>query len=271
MSRHLHTRITQPLAAACLALACGSAAAIVGGTPTSDFGVVSSGVQVLPNWVLTARHVGLGVGDVYSNGFGSAVIAARYNAGSGAFPQDDLALLRLATPIAAPALSLVSDALAAGSGYALDATFTTGANQQPRGYGFGLVREFQPNYETNGPTPSVPVNWLVTYDNAFGAPYVEGGDSGGGLFAGHVTGLTSGAPLWGITSVAITGTGGQGQDLHASGFVQLASYRGWLDTTLANDLADAQALNWTQLSPVPEPATGLLMGLGLCWFARRRR
>ncbi|MFX8305047.1 PEP-CTERM sorting domain-containing protein [Acinetobacter baumannii] len=30
-------------------------------------------------------------------------------------------------------------------------------------------------------------------------------------------------------------------------------------------------MNWTQLSPVPEPATGLLMGLGLCWFARRRR
>lgn len=255
------------------ALAALPAAALVGGTATTEFGQVANGVQVLPNWVITARHVGLGIGDTFSNGYGSATIAARYDAATGAFPLDDLALLRLNTPIAAPSLNLVANTLQAGGNHAIDATLTTGLNQVPRGYGFSQVREFWPQVDPDDAGPLAPVNahLLVVYTDGFGPPYVQGGDSGGGLFLGHVSSLAAGAPLWGIASAYIADEDANGNDLHPrSGYVQLASYRPWLDATLAADLADGQTLNWVTTA-VPEPGTGLLLCLGLAALRRRRR
>lgn len=57
---------------------------LANGTQTIGCGRVDSGVQVTDNWVITARHVGCGVGGVHSNGCSSSTIAARYNQGSGA-------------------------------------------------------------------------------------------------------------------------------------------------------------------------------------------
>lgn len=240
------------------------AGAIVGGTPTTAFGQVASGVQIAPNWVLTARHVGLHTGGTFANGYGSSLIAARYEAGSGTQLSDDLALLRLATPIAAPQLTLNASLLAPGEGYDIAGTIVTGANQVPRGYGFTSIRAVWDlaDVDDAGPGGPVAVNYLVT---GLGLPYVEGGDSGGALFVGRVT--TATAPLWGITSARID-EGSQ----HGSAFVQLASYRAWIDATLLADPADGQLALWVATS-VPEvrPAALLALGLlGLAWLRRRR-
>ena len=254
-------------------LAAPPASALVGGTATTEFGQVARGVQVLPNWVITARHLGFATGASFSNGYGSATIAQRYDAATGNFPLDDLALLRLDTPIAAPSLSLVADALMAGGGYAFDATLTTGLNQAPRGYGFSQVREFfsMVDPDNGGPLAPVRANLLVTYTSGYGTPYVQGGDSGGGLFLGHVASLAGGAPLWGIASASIADKDANGNNVNPrSGYVQLANYRSWLDATLATDATDSQALTWVTTA-VPEPATGLLLALGLGVMAWRRR
>jgi len=250
----------------------GSAQAIVGGTSTSAFGQVSNGVQIAPNWVVTARHVGLGVGSTFSNGFGSSPVAARYDFGGGAFPLNDLALVRLSNSINAPVLNLNANALGAGSGYDIAATIVTGRNQVPRGYAWSSVREFMPTYDEDdaGPKPTLAVNWLVAYLDGFGAPYVQGGDSGGALFLGHLDHADANSLLWGIASAQIYDEDANKQPInYRSGFVQLASYRSWIDGTMSADLADGQLASW-MISSVPEPAPQALLALGLLALAWRR-
>ena len=96
-----------------------------------------------------------------------------------------------------------------------------------------------------------PVRWLLAYNAGNTAPYVQGGDSGGGRFWGHVNDST-GSLLMGITSAQITYDGGG----FGSGFVQLAAYRSWITATMDKDLADAQGARWA--SAVPEPGTWAL-------------
>jgi len=47
---------------------------------------------------------------------------------------------------------------------------------------------------------------------------------------------------------------------HGSAFIQLAYYRSWIDSTMANDLTDSQTANW--ISAVPEPSSWVMFLAG---------
>ena len=264
------------VAAAALALAavCSPAWAIVGGTNTTEFKVVGDGVQFAPNWVLTAGHIGYTPNSTtYSNGWGSSLVDAVYTpSGSGTFPFNDLKLVHLKDAIAgAPVLQLSSTLWTdtafnlASPSLNIDVTIATNSTQSPRGYAFAQLREFATSAKVDiDPSPSVTnlqvgtVNWLATFNNSFTAPYVQGGDSGGGLFLGHVTDSTS--PLLGIASAQLDKFGG-GANAYASAFVSVASYRNWIDAMMVLDDKDMQKAAWTA-TPVPEPATWAMWLVG---------
>ena len=252
------------LTSALLALPC---QAIVGGQPTNGFQAVGVGVQVTPDWVLTARHVALPVGGSYSNGFGSRTVAARYDAGAGAFPANDLALLRLAPAngnVNVPSLAVAGDLFPNGSFVApLPVTITSSKNSAlARGYGFTTVSQFAAQMDPDGPSPLGPVtvNYLVSRDSSV---YVQGGDSGGGLFLGHVTDSRT---LLGLNSSLLSnGNGGFG-----SGFILLAAYRPWIDQTMKDDLFDTQKVAWVSAVPEPLPVGMWLLGGGMLAWRRAR-
>lgn len=243
------------------------AQAITNATPTTDFAAVGRGVQVAPDWVLTVYHYAFGVGDAYSNGYGSWVVAARYDApGSGSFPANDLSLLRLVPDShVAPYLAVNGAAVPDGSFAPVDVTISSAANSGPaRGYGTTTVSEslVMIDPDDTGPLAPVLANWLVSWDAAV---HVEGGDSGGGLFLGHVT---DSSVLLGLSSGLFTD---ENSVPSGSGFVQPAAYRSWIDATMAADPFDTQAVDWVVVS-VPEPAAGLLAAAGLVLlFLRCRR
>lgn len=252
------------------AVAASPASAIVGGTSTSAFGQVATGVQFTDNWVVTARHAVPGVGSVYANGYGSSTVAAVYTLGGGSFPQNDLALLRLSTPIDIPELALSADPWPLGElTPSVAVTIATGHNQTPRGYAWAelsaVVHQIDP--DDDGPLNSVSVNYLLTYDSSYGAPYVESGDSGGALFLGQVTDATS--ALLGVTSAQLNGQNSQGQTVYASAFWQLAPHRDWIDSVMSADNHDTQQALWVS-GVVPEPATLALWSTGLVLLAARR-
>lgn len=246
------------------------AQAISNSTPTTAFAPVGFfGVQVAPDWVLTANHVAAAFFPIgasttaFSNGFGERTVIDRFDApGSTGFPANDLTLLRLAPGAGGNFFQpLASDLFGVGSFPALDVTIVSAANSTlPRAYGHTTVTEFaaQIDPDDGGPLGLVTVNYLLSFDASV---YVQSGDSGGGLYAGHVLD-SAGAPLLGLSSAQL---GEQGQPAEGSAFVQLAPYRSWLDATLVAAPGNTQQLNW--VSAIPEPGTWLLMGLGLAALA----
>lgn len=241
------------------------AQAIVGATPTTSFAAVGQGVQVAPDWVFTVVHYALGVGATYSNGYGDRTVAATYFApGAGAFPENDFALLRLVPEATSAPYLVVNDATVPDGTFApRPFTVVSGANSGPaRGAAFIAVSEsaYMLDPDDAGPLPPVVVNYLLSWDNAV---YVQGGDSGGGLFAGHVA---DSSMLWGLSSALLTDP----QDVPlGSAFVQPGAYRAWIDATLLADTADNNAVLWA--SAVPEPGTWAQWALGLGLLAAWRR
>ena len=261
--------VTRCLAALALATGCVlPAQAIVGGTATSNFKSVgpTMGVQVTPDWVLTANHVGIPAGQTFVNGYGTRTVAAIYRfPDAGVFPLHDFAIMRLvpATTLA-PYLEVSSTLFPNSTFTPVPATIVSGANPSgSRGYAFNYFSEFSTliDPDDSGPLTPVVANYLLSYDSAV---HVEGGDSGGALFLGHV--LDSLSPLLGITSARI-----EDENLVpiGSGFVEISAYRDWIDATMASDLADNQVLNW--VSVIPEPASALLWACGVMAVMTRLR
>ena len=249
--------------AAVVTIVCaGSAQAIVGGTPTTDFKATGIGVQVTDNWVLTVNHAALGVGSSYHNGYGSRTVLASYSApGADGNAANDLSLLRLSSGSGSvPGLAVSSDLFVDGNFPALSVTISSPTNSGPdRGFGFTTVSEFTTliDPDDGGPSGLVVANYLLSHDTGV---HVQSGDSGGGLFLGHVFDATS--PLLGLSSALLTDANNQPV---GSAFVLLAAYRPWIDQTLAADLTDTQAINW--VSSVPEPGALALWALGLTGLA----
>ncbi|MDQ2778018.1 MAG: S1 family peptidase [Pseudomonadota bacterium] len=259
--------------AALLSITAIPAHAIVGGTATESFAAVGAGVQLTPDWVLAAAHLGWAPGLVYDNGYGPRTVAAAYYApGSDGVLANDLSLLRL-VPLTDPAggasapLLPVSSLFVPYGSFAAQATTITSANPNiypARGFAYSTVDESLQSAEPDGGGGLVTVNWLLSHDTR---TYVESGDSGGALFAGHV--IDSGL-LLGITSAQIQDDAG---GPIGSTFVQPAAYRDWIDATLLADTADSQAILWQAPAPVPEPDSAWLAlgGLPLLAAALRRK
>lgn len=262
-------------------LACSQPAfALVGSTPTTDFGMVgqiiggTDGVLVAPNWVLTAGHSAT-TGKVFSSGFGDALIDKQFVLPNYQFPGNDLALLHLATPIIADGytalnLTYIEDVAPYGT--------VTLANASGNGNGRYVETTLINNIAHIG---SYNVHWIITDSTPAGNAIVQGGDSGSGLFLG-----THGAEdviLGGIAS-AICQT-------NKSCYVQPAAYQDWLDITMMlytptnPDETIHQRLNWigsafgsstltnistSQISAVPEPVSYSLFLLGIALLASLR-
>lgn len=274
MNHHAHrTSVALFAKRTCVALAVLAASAtpafaLINGTATTSFAAVgqlggATGVLVASNWVLTAAHVVDGVAagsSTFASGLGTATVDAVYKFSTAAHPNNDIALVHLATSLSGP-LPVVNDAFISSAKAATltQLTIATAQNQSPRGYGVTAGQGTQLTY-MNGASIAT-VNWITTK----GGATVQGGDSGGALFMGAVSD-SAGATLLGLASAQLTNSDGS----LSSAFVQTQTYKDWIDATMASS---GQKVQWLSTAAVPEPSTWALTvlgGLAAARLARRR-
>lgn len=240
-----------PLALAAALWSAPPAHALVNGTDTSSFSAVgavggATGVLIADNWVLTAAHVANGIGAStisFESLLGSSLIDGVYTFTSDAFPNHDIALLHLATSIDADTPILNDKVIKASQASSLGPlTMASAQNQVPNGMGTTTAATAKSSYTDSSSGTTYTVNWLITN----GSAYVEGGDSGSALFKGAVSD-SGGSLLLGVASASLTDAFGNPE----SAFVQVASYKTWIDSTMASS---GQQARWLS-SPVPEPST----------------
>lgn len=251
MTYHAPLLRIAPLALAVALWSTSPAHALVNGTDTSSFSAVgaiggTTGVLIADNWVLTAAHVANGIipnSLSFESLLGSSLIDGVYTFSNSAFPNNDIALLHLATAIDADTPILNDKVVKASQATSLGTlTIATAQNQSPNGVGTTTAITAKPSYTDSSSGTSYTVNWLITN----GPAYVEGGDSGSALFKGAVSD-SGGSLLLGVASASLTDAFGNPE----SAFVQVASYKSWIDSTMASS---GQQARWLS-SPVPEPST----------------
>lgn len=239
----------------------GQAWSITQSTSTTAFQAVGQGVQVAPDWVLTVSHYAIPAGSSYVNGYGSRTVFQTFVVPGAAYPANDLALMQLVpTGSSTPFLPINADLTwnrAQPLSLPLAATMVSAANANPgpRAYAFTTINSAAQTL--NG----LQVNYLLSVDPT---THSQGGDSGGGLFAGDVTNSST---LLGLASAQL-----QDENLvpAGSGFVQPAAYRTWIDQTVAT-ATPGESLLWVSAVPEPTASARLILGLGAVgWVARRR-
>ncbi|MCW5625295.1 MAG: trypsin-like serine protease [Burkholderiales bacterium] len=212
---------------------------LVDGVPTRSFGhqgVVGErydGVLIAPNWVLTASHVARS-GVVFHAGVGEAPIDAAYLAPGAKFPDHDIALLHLASPLSAASMPRLNAKLLSGGDAAEFGTVTLVAadnGEEKRFVRSRLARTFD-TYQ--GPNGVLHTTWWIAVDAPGDVPLVQGGDSGSVLYAGSVD--DSDGLILGIASAQC-----KAPYAPYSCYVQPAAYREWIDATMA---ASGQSAVW---------------------------
>jgi len=256
-------RGSRPLLILALSAFAGSAHAII-----PDFGPdsVFTGVGTLggascvaigQNWVITARHVG---GMTVNFGSGNVTAIQRFD-----HELADISLLKFSgNPFTSFynidfADRLGSEATLVGFGQTgtpgvggINITGGGGIRRKANNVidlideaSFGTGSLFDAYiYDLDNPTGGIGTLGLGAVANEGG---LWGGDSGGGFFVG--------GKLVGVNSFVANVVGGSGQNDYGDwgGAVRLASYQGWITST------------------VPEPGSMAVMGLGIAALIRRRK
>lgn len=231
--------------------------AIVNGSATSQFDAIgeiggASGVLIADNWVLTAAHVAQSLtagSSRFVSQAGASSVSAVFTFGTAAFPNDDIALVQLSSPLDIDTPVLNDEAIVTAQLPTLGSlTMVSAQNQAPNGFALTTAYDAPETYAEAGQNASV--NWILTR----GGAHLQGGDSGGALFRG-ATSDSAGELLLGIASAVLHDAGSGATD--GSAFVQVARYRSWIDATMASS---GQQATW--VSSVPEASSLMLLVAG---------
>lgn len=234
----------------------------------------ASGVAVGTNKVLTAKHVGGNVGDIFSlAGFGNFTITSRVEN-----PDADFVVLTVAENLPGFYHVTYTDPVPSNQaitmvGYGSSGTLRTDGSGYDINLGtqrrtgtntvFGrLTVELPPSFNSpvTGQT-SLASTSLVARLTQNGDSALAGGDSGGGWFVNEageyrLVGVNSFIGLFGNWTDNY-GFSNDDQNFFGSGAVDLTSYRTFLEDN--------------GVTPVPEPASMAVLSIGALAMLRRRR